>query len=65
MRSSTPLTKPLDSSVPKRLRELDGLVEDDRARHVGAEHELPRAEPEEVAIDARHALEAPVAARRP
>src|SRR5690606_14165249 len=46
------------------LGDLDRFVEDHRARHVGAMRELPSSQTQEAAIDARHALEPPVLARR-
>jgi len=63
MRFRTPLTNALDSSVPKLFASSDRLVEDDRAGHVGAMLELPGPEAQDVAVDARHPLYAPVRRR--
>src|SRR5262249_12372156 len=49
--------------APELLRELHRFVEDDGARHFGLVNELPRSEPQQVAIDARHALDTPVRRR--
>ena len=48
---------------PEAFGDFDRLVERDRARDVAPLAELPHPEPEHVAVDARHALEAPIRAR--
>ena len=63
MRSSTPLTNADDSRGAEPLRELDGLVDHDLDRHVAEREQLARAEPQDVAIDARHPIDAPVLRR--
>ena len=62
MRSSTPFTNAPLSSVPKRLATSTASSKITARGTSDACEQLPGAHPQHVAVDARHALEAPILA---